>query len=59
MQITLDIPDDTAQSIGDDLPQLLALGLRELNANPANGFSRLAEILVFLATLPCFVVNTA
>lgn len=52
MQITLDIPDDVAQSIGDNLPQILALGLRELNANPANGFSGLAEILEFLATLP-------
>jgi hypothetical protein len=52
MQITLDIPDDIATTVQDNLPQILALGLREMNANPSNGFSGLTEILHFLAKLP-------
>ena len=52
MQITLDIPDDIATTVQDNLPQILALGLREMNANPNNGFSGLTEILHFLAKLP-------
>ncbi|MFN5397328.1 MAG: hypothetical protein ACK5RE_11565 [Pseudanabaena sp.] len=52
MQITLDIPDDIAATVQDNLPQILALGLREINANPNNGFSGLTEILHFLAKLP-------
>ena len=52
MQITLDIPDDISITVQDNLPQILALGLREMNANPNNGFSGLTEILHFLAKLP-------
>ena len=55
MQITLDIPDEIAQNldpIQEQIPQILALGLRELNANPSVGFSGLTEILEFLAKLP-------
>ena len=55
MQITLDIPDDIAkklQSLQEDLPQILALGMRQLNANTSTGFSGLTEILEFLAQLP-------
>ena len=52
MQITLDIPDDIATTVQDNLPQILAIGLREMNANPNNGFSGLTEILYFLAKLP-------
>ena len=52
MQITLDIPDDIATTVQDNLPQILALGLREMNTNPNNGFSELIEILHFLAKLP-------
>ena len=52
MQITLDIPDDIATTVQNNLPQILALGLREMNANPNNGFSGLTEILHFLAKLP-------
>lgn len=52
MQITLDIPNDIATNVQDNLPQILALGLREMNANPSNGFSGLTEILHFLAKLP-------
>jgi len=52
MQITLDIPDDIAITVQDYLPQILTLGLREINANPNNSFSGLTEILHFLAKLP-------
>ena len=52
MQITQDIPDDIATTVQDNLPQILAIGLREMNANPNNGFSGLTEILHFLAQLP-------
>jgi hypothetical protein len=55
MQITLEIPDDIALSLEsrkDNLPQILALGLREIAANPSTGFTGLAEILEFFAKLP-------
>lgn len=55
MKITLDIPDEMAEkleSLQEDLPQILALGLQELTANPSAGFSGLTEILEFLASLP-------
>jgi len=52
MQITLDIPDDIATTVQDNLPQILELGLREIKANPNNGFSGLTEVLHFLAKLP-------
>jgi len=55
MQITLEIPDHIAQQIHpfeEDLTQILALGMRQLKANPSTGFSGLAEILEFLAQLP-------
>jgi|GEM_PF-383684 hypothetical protein len=55
MQIILDIPDEIARNLEsrkEDLPQILALGLREIMANPSTGFSGLTEILEFLAKLP-------
>jgi len=55
MQITLEIPDEIAlhlESRKDNLPQILALGLREITANPSTGFSGLTEILEFFAKLP-------
>jgi hypothetical protein len=55
MQITLDLPDDLAVQLGavqNKLPEILKLGLRELNANPGEGFSGIADILEFLAELP-------
>ena len=55
MQITVDIPEDMARQLGtlqSDLPQILALGLRELKSDPSLGFSGLSEILEFLAHLP-------
>jgi hypothetical protein len=54
-QITLDIPDDMMkrlEPLRDELPQILALGLQQIQANPTQGFSGLAEILEFLAQLP-------
>lgn len=55
MQITLELPDDLASELGslaDKLPQILQLGLRELNAGAQSGFTGAAEVLEFLATLP-------
>jgi hypothetical protein len=51
-QIILDIPDDMIKKLEplrDELPQILALGLQQIQANPTQGFSGLAEILEFLA----------
>jgi rubrerythrin len=55
MQITLDLPDDLVSqlnSLEDKLPQILQLGLRELNAGAQVGFTGAAEVLEFLAKLP-------
>lgn len=55
MQISLDIPDELAlrlNSLQDQLPQILEMGLREWNADTQSGFSGLSEILEFLAALP-------
>ena len=50
-QIIVCVPDEIAARLAsrpDELPQILALGLREVNANPASGFSGLSEVLEFL-----------
>jgi hypothetical protein len=55
MQITLDLPDDLAaqlDAVQNKLPEILKLGLRELNASSREGFSGIADILEFLADLP-------
>lgn len=55
MQITVNIPDELAMRLDplkDELPQILMLGLREIEANPSNGFSGLTQILEFMASLP-------
>ena len=55
MQVTVEIPDDLAQRLGllqDKLPEILALGLREVTADPESGLSGLREILELLASLP-------
>jgi hypothetical protein len=55
MQVTFDLPDEVAtqlQPFKDKLPQILELGLRELNAITQEGFSGVAEVLEFLASLP-------
>lgn len=55
MQITLDLPDDLApqlDAVQNKLPEILKLGLRELNASSEKGFVGVADILEFLAELP-------
>lgn len=55
MQIQFDIPDELAlrlDAVQDELAQILELGLREWNADAQSGFSGMAEILEFLASLP-------
>jgi hypothetical protein len=53
--ITLTIPDDLAarvRSQQERLPEILELGLRELNAEKQDGFQGAADVLEFLARLP-------
>lgn len=55
MQLTLQIPDDLAADLRPRearLTRILSLGLRELDAEGAAGFSGLADVLEFLASLP-------
>jgi uncharacterized coiled-coil DUF342 family protein len=55
MQVTLDIPEDLVtqlNSVREQLPEILKLGLREFNAKGQNGFEGTAEVLEFLAKLP-------
>jgi hypothetical protein len=53
--ITVSLPDDLASQIRareGELPRILELGLRELNAGDQAGFDGAAEVLEFLASLP-------
>jgi hypothetical protein len=55
MQVTFELPDDVVAQLHpfeDKLPQILELGLRELNAITQVGFSGVAEVMEFLASLP-------
>lgn len=55
MQIMVEVPDELGIRLApmrEQLPQILELGLRGWNANIRDGFSGLAEILEFLASLP-------
>ena len=55
MQVTLNLPDDLATQLSlmeHKLPQILELGLRELDASTQSGFSGAADVLEFLASLP-------
>ena len=55
MQVIVDIPEELAtrlNSLGNKIPQILELGLRELNTSSQTGFSGIAEVLEFLAQLP-------
>ncbi|KYC39129.1 hypothetical protein WA1_34715 [Scytonema hofmannii PCC 7110] len=55
MQVTFDLPDDFVAQLHpleDKLPQILELGLRELNAIGQSEFSGVAEVLEFLTSLP-------
>lgn len=53
--ITLKVPDDLASQIlaqERQLPRILELGLRELNAGGQSGFDGAADVLELLAALP-------
>ncbi len=55
MEVTFELPEDMFLQINplrEKLPQILELGLRELNATSQSGFSGVAEVLEFLASLP-------
>ena len=55
MLITLDIPNELAtrlEPLTNQLPRILELGLRELNADAQLGFEGTAEVLEILAGLP-------
>ena len=53
--VTLSLPDDMASQIQarqEQLPRILELGLRELNAAGQSGFDGAADVLELLAALP-------
>ena len=53
--ITLQLPEELAERLRkyeERLPEILELGLRELNADPQSGFEGTTEVLEFLAGLP-------
>src|ERR1700676_100819 len=53
--ITLSLPDDLVSQIRaqqQQLPRILELGLRELNAGGQSGFDGAADVLELLAALP-------
>jgi hypothetical protein len=55
MPLSITLPDDLAsqwQQYEHELPQILALGLREWNARQETGFVGLNSVLETLATLP-------
>ncbi len=55
MLITLDLPNELAtrlKPLTNQLPRILELGLRELNADAQLGFEGTAEVLEILAGLP-------
>ena len=53
--ITLQLPDELVDRLRrheEHLPEILELGLRELNAETQGGFVGATEVLEFLASLP-------
>jgi hypothetical protein len=53
--ITLSLPEELASQIRaqqEQLPRILELGLRELNASGQSGFDGAADVLELLAALP-------
>jgi hypothetical protein len=55
MQIMVEVSDELAlrlSPVQGQLPQILELGLREWNTDVGAGFSGLADVLEFLASLP-------
>lgn len=55
MQVTFDLPDDVVAQLNlfeGKLPEILELGMRELNTLEQVGFSGLTEVVEFFASLP-------
>ena len=55
MQIKVEVSEELALRLNplqEQLPEILELGLRAWNADAQTGFSGLAEVLEFLASLP-------
>lgn len=55
MTIQLDIPEELAarvRPVEDQLPRILELGLRELNAVPPPSYQGVADVVETLASLP-------
>ena len=55
MEITLTVSEELAsrlRPVEDQLPQILELGIRELNAREGGTFAGVAELLEKLASLP-------
>jgi hypothetical protein len=55
MQVTFDLPDEVVAQLNlfeNQLPEILKLGLPQLNALSQVGFSGLTEVVEFLASLP-------
>jgi hypothetical protein len=55
MSVSITLPDELAQQLElhqAELPQIIALGLREWNARQDQGFTGLSGVLETLATLP-------
>ena len=55
MVVNVEIPEELAvrlHPIRDRLPEIIELGVRELNALNQSGYSGAAEVLEFLAKLP-------
>lgn len=53
--VTIELPDELAdrlEPVVDQLPQILTLGLRALQANVQPGFPGAADVFEFLAGLP-------
>ena len=53
--ITLNVSDELAarlHPLADQLPRILELGLREMNASARPGFAGAAQVMEFLAELP-------
>jgi hypothetical protein len=55
LPITIQVPDELADRLStrtDELPQILELGLREIEAADELSFTGAADVLEFLANLP-------
>lgn len=55
MHMTVDVPDELAMRLDplkDELPQILMLGLRQVEAIFITGLSGLTQVLEFMASLP-------